>query len=145
MKRELREGLATIEAAVEPIFDPDFLADNPEQERILLKIRNHYLPEIVLAFNSALYFAGKAISRNNLVKCMDLANTVATTPNLTNAFVASGRMRELVNAIALDSQGLLMANEVGLGRKGGDKKVKGMDIWNVKWKEMRDGTLEALS
>lgn len=145
MKRELREGLEALEAAVEPIFDSTFLNDSPDDKRgVLLGIRTHYLPEIVLGYNSALFFAGKAISRSNLVKCMDLANTVATTPTLTNAFVNSGRMREFVNAIAMDSQSLLQANELGRS-KSSDKKPKGFDIWNVQWKEMKDGALEAVS
>ena len=145
LKRELRQGLVAIEAAVEPLLEPSFLEAGIDSDEtgILMGIRTHYLPEIVLGYNSALFLAGKAISRNHLITCMELANTVAATPSLTDAFVQSGRMRELVNALALDSQTLLSANETG-GRKSMDKKPKGFDIWNVQWKDMKDGTLEAV-
>ena len=40
-------------------------------------IRNAYLPEIVLAYNSVLFCAGHVLSRSHLLKCMTLSTTVA--------------------------------------------------------------------
>lgn len=131
MKKILQAALDDVTNAMYFLLDEDFLSKpSDEAEAIsLTKIRHHYLPECILAYNSVLYFAGHAITRNNLVECMNLAQVVATNDTLTDAFAASSRMRELVSAFALSSQALLHANEQG-GRKG--KRDEGIDIWHVR-------------
>jgi nuclear pore complex protein Nup107 len=127
---------------MEPIFDPDYLRmPNDEDEvKTFKQIRDHYLPEVILAYNSALYFAGHSLSRKVLVQCMDLAQKVAQNNNLTSAFVESGRMREMVNAFAMDSQALLLASEQGKNRgKTGTKREKGIDMWSIQWKPNEKG------
>lgn len=37
------------------------------------EIRAAYLPETILAYISALHFAGTGLSRDNLLECMELA------------------------------------------------------------------------
>lgn len=133
---------------MEPLWDPDFLR-NPNDEReaqALEQIRDHYLAECILGYNSVLFFAGHALSRTWLVQCMDLAQRVASNTNLTEAFVRSGRMKELVNAFAIDSQELLQANEQVKNRAGKvGKKDKGIDMWSVSWRdEGRELDLEAV-
>ena len=122
-----------------PILEQDFLciAFDEQEAQILAQIRFHYLPEVVLGYNSVLWFAGRAISRTWLGNCMELANIIAATPSLTEAFVMAGRMRELVTALAMDSQNLLLANEQG-SKKPGEKKAKALDMWTVHWKEMNE-------
>ena len=93
------------------------------------QIRNVYLPEVILAYNSVLFVAGHHLTRTWLVEGMNLAQIVAKTPTLTNAFLESGRMHELVTAFALSSQALISANEAG-GRKG--KRDHGIDLWQIK-------------
>ena len=84
-----------------PILDEDYLSQpmDDSEARFLDEIRRWYLPEIILAYHSVLYFAGHAISRSWLVECMNLAQIVATNSTLTDAFVESGRMRELVGGV----------------------------------------------
>jgi nuclear pore complex protein Nup107 len=130
-----------------PILDNDFLSrpDDENEATVLDDIRNHYIPEVVLAYNSALWFAGHYVSRTWLVECMTLAQVVAETPMLTAAFVASGRMKELVRAFAVDSQALLQATEQSGASSGTGtsanraKKIRtekgNADIWKVSWKE----------
>lgn len=142
-KSRLQAHLLTVHQAMQPLFATDFLStpnDEGESEE-LTEIRNHYIPECVLAYNSVLYFAGHALSRQHLVQCMELAQIVAQNPTLTDAFVASKRMKELVTTFALDSQALLRANESGAGnarqgarRSAVGKKVRA-DIWQVSWKD----------
>jgi nuclear pore complex protein Nup107 len=150
MKRELREELVKVEAAVFPCLQQNFLIEAFDEKELdmLQTIRNHYLPEIVLGFNSVLFFAGYAISRTHLAESMNLANIVAETPGLTQAFVASGRMKDLVQALAMNSRSLLKANEQGDGktkRKTGKEKTKGLHLWNVEWIDSGDATgMEAL-
>lgn len=142
-KSRLQAHLQTVHQAMQPLFATDFLntPNDQEESEVLTIIRNHYLPECVLAYNSVLYFAGHALSRQNLVQCMELAQIVAQNPTLTNVFVASKRMKELVTTFALDSQALLRANESGAGnarqgakRSAAGKKVRA-DIWQVSWKD----------
>ena len=137
MKRELREALGQVETAMMPVLTQGFLchAFDEKEAKVLEKIRTKYLPELVLGYNSVLFFAGHAISRTWLGNCMELANILAATPSLTDAFVHSGRMREMVSAFALDGQSLLLANEAG-SKKPGEKKVKALDMWQVRWKDL---------
>jgi nuclear pore complex protein Nup107 len=131
IKKVLQSALDDVRNAMYPILEPDFLSrPSDEAEAIPLNnIRNHYLPECILAYNSVLYFAGHAITRRWLVECMELAQLVATNDTLTEAFVASSRMQELVKAFALSSQALLHANEQG-SKKG--RRDEGIEIWQVK-------------
>lgn len=131
MKKVMQAALNDVLVAMHPLLRPDFLSrPSDEAEALpLANIRNHYLPECVLAYNSVLYFAGHVITRSWLVQCMNLAQEVATNDTLTEAFVASSRMKELVSAFALSSQALLHANEQG-SKKG--KKDEGIEIWQVR-------------
>lgn len=128
-----------------PLLAEDFLCrPNDESEGAVLNdIRNHYLPECILAYDSVLYYAGHALSRKHLVECMELAQIVASNQTLTNAFVESKRMQELVTAFALDSKALLHANEIDGGKKA--KKDSGIDIWQIKKLTLAEPTdLDAL-
>ena len=133
----LKQSLGEVREAMVPILQQDYLAKPMDESEagFLEQIRNHYLPELMLAYNSVLYFAGHFISRSWLVQCMELAQLIATTPTLTDAFVVSGRMQELVTAFALSSQALLRANEAG-GKKS--KNDKGVDIWQVKYDDGKE-------
>ncbi|KAJ9609960.1 Nucleoporin nup84 [Cladophialophora chaetospira] len=130
-KRDLKAHLDEVRQTMTPLLDNDFLSlpSDDNEALILTDIRNHYIPEIILAYNSALWFAGHYISRSWLVECMTLAQTVAETNMLTGAFVASGRMKELVRAFAVDSEALLLASEQ---KSGVGEKAK---VWNVTWRE----------
>jgi nuclear pore complex protein Nup107 len=96
-------------------------------------IRTTYLPEVILAYHSALYFAGHAIGREILVQCMTLATVVAGSPALTESFMSSGRMAELVDALALSSMAMMDAKEPKMKKK----LLQGarLDIWKIKPQE----------
>lgn len=112
---------------------------------LLTALRNHYIPECILAYNSVLYCAGHYVSRVWLVECMELSQLVAQNQMLTDAFVEGGRMRELVRAFALDSRALLEATEQNGSRAKKIKTEKGnSDIWKVSWKQQGPIDLEAL-
>ena len=95
-----------------------------------------YLPEIVLAYHSALVCGGFVHSRNRELEALEVANQVANSPELSRCFQATGRMRELVTALALGSRALLRLNE---GKDMSKKKGKTMSrkgervlsIWNI--------------
>ena len=145
-KKNLNTALQAVHHAMQPLLEQGFLtyANDEAEDDDLASIRKAYLPECILAYNSALYFAGHAITRQHLVQCMELAQKVAKNSSLTQAFVDSKRMSELVTAFANDSHALLRANEQRLkndrGRGGKRNPANGMhggraDIWQVSWKD----------
>lgn len=100
----------------------------------LKAIREAYLPELVLAYNSALQSAAHLISREHILQSLDLATDVAANDELARCFTASGRMRELVDAFALSSKAMLKLNEQAV--KVAPKKRRGrsgesLHIWDV--------------
>lgn len=93
-----------------------------EEASQLAIIRNAYLPDIVLAYNSAIQAAAHFISRENATKSMDLAIALAADANaeLADAFVQTERMQELVRSLAATSQAMVKLNE--RAARGGSKK-----------------------
>ena len=130
-KSKVRDLLDELKARMQEIlFAPEFLAEPVSgiEARNLDLIRSHYLCESVLAYHCSLEFAGRSLSRTELVECMLLGQKVALTPHLTEAFKTCKRMSELMQALAYSSQQLLAANE--LGPKKSDPR---MEIWTVKY------------
>ena len=92
------------------------------------------MPEIILAYNSALHFDGHALSRELLLKCLDLAATIAAKgSDLTECFVAAGRVSELVDSMAITSKSILHAEEKGAkaGKRGKKSSGKNPAIWSI--------------
>lgn len=112
----------------------DNQADGDEE---LGKIRREYLPETILAYVSALHFAGTGLSRDNLLESMELATVVAErSSDLTSVFSTTKRMTELVEALAACSKALAIATGEKRATGAGSKKLREMgwsrDIWSVK-------------
>lgn len=100
----------------------------------LAKIRNWYLPEVVLAYNTVLCAGAHMISRDHLLRSMELANDVANDKTgLAECFMESQRMRELVIAFAQSSETMLKLNEMNQGKRERKNKAgKNLDIWEIK-------------
>ncbi|PKK50651.1 hypothetical protein CI102_5986 [Trichoderma harzianum] len=103
----------------------------------LQEIRAAYLPETILAYISALHFAGTGLSRENLLECMELAALVAERESdLKDVFVDAKRMTELVEAFAACSKALAIATGEKRPSGSGSKKQREMgwsrDLWSVK-------------
>jgi nuclear pore complex protein Nup107 len=99
----------------------------------LIKIRNWYLPEIVVAYNAVLCAAAHMISRDHLLRSMELANDVANDKTgLAECFMESGRMRELVIAFAQSSETMLKLNEMNQSKREKKNKAgKNLAIWEI--------------
>lgn len=61
---------------------------------------------------------------------MMLSSVIASSPSLTNSFIASGRMCELVDALALSSIAMMSAKDSKLKKKLEDGAS--LDIWKIK-------------
>jgi nuclear pore complex protein Nup107 len=110
----------------------DFKTDDEAAD--LVKIRNWYLPEVVLAYNTVLCAGAHMISREHLLRSMELANDVANDKTgLAECFIESGRMRELVIAFAQSSETMLKLNELNQNKRERKNKAgKNLDIWEIK-------------
>lgn len=110
-----------------------FFADmyhSDAEAKELAFIRSTYLPEIILAYHTALYYAGHILGREILAQCMTLATVVSSSAIITESFMASGRMGELVDALTLSSFAMMGTGQSKLKRKlpnGGTN-----DIWRIR-------------
>ena len=65
------------------------------------------MPETILAYISALHFAGTTYARDNLLESMELSSVIAARgSDIATEFQRCGRMRELVEAFASCSKAL---------------------------------------
>ena len=127
----LSEGwLSTTDHASTEEEDEEEEEEEEERERRNLQtILTTYVDDFILQYHNALYFSTHVISSQYLVECMNLSNQVADNAAMTDLFVRMGRMRELVDALALSSKALV--NTGGESKKGfGSGETMG--IWDVK-------------
>lgn len=121
-------------AAIQPVLSGILLhAKDDDEAADLAKIRTWFLPEIVLAYNAVLCAAAHMISREHLLRSMELASDVANEKTgLAESFVQANRMRELVTALAHSSEIMLKLNEVNKGRREKkNKSGKNSSIWEI--------------
>ncbi|KOS21073.1 Nucleoporin [Escovopsis weberi] len=103
----------------------------------LKEIRTAYLPETLLAYISALHFAGTGLSRDYFLECMELAALVAEEgSDLAGAFAESRRMTELLEAFTASSKALATCTGDKRSAGSGSKRLKSSgwsrDLWAVK-------------
>jgi nuclear pore complex protein Nup107 len=81
------------------------------------KLKCAYIPEIVLAYlavlQTATFFLQRDSAVSSAVKAMEIANLVADKENewLQKVFLQTGRMSDLVDALAMVSKAMLRLNE----------------------------------
>ncbi|KAK2791890.1 Nucleoporin nup84 [Onygenales sp. PD_12] len=134
--KEFRKSLQdTIDVAterIEPLCSIDWL-DYPKDDveaTELEFIKTTYLPEVFLAYHSALFFAGHTIGREVLTQCMWLSTVIASSSSLTNSFIAAGRMGELVDALTLSSIAMMNAKDSKLKKRLEDGSS--LEIWKIR-------------
>jgi hypothetical protein len=84
-------------------------------------IKLAYLPSILLAYNGALTFASTVLGPEILLKSLELTNLLAdeaANADLVDTIVESGRMRDLVEGLALTQRHLIaMQQDVAAAEK----------------------------
>jgi nuclear pore complex protein Nup107 len=137
----LKHAYEGVEACMAPLLQADFLSypDGEEEDRdnakaLFASVRDLYLPEALVAYNTVLHSAGYLITRESLLKSMDLSVAIAQEDNaLTGPLVRAGRMRELVKSFALSARVMLVLK--GLGHKPWrtrrDREGKDPGIWEI--------------
>jgi nuclear pore complex protein Nup107 len=103
-----------------------------------------YIPEIVLAYLSVLQTAAFFLQRDSAVssavKAMEIANLVADEENewLQKVFLKTGRMSQLVDALAMVSKAMLRLNEHEPKKSATKKrgsKGETLRIWDLNAKD----------
>ncbi|KAH8735427.1 nuclear pore protein 84/107 [Ilyonectria robusta] len=122
---------------MQPLLNNWLLVGIEEGDEELRELRQAYLPETILAYVSALHFAGTGLSRDNLLECMELAAIIAERgSDLSTAFIAAGRMKELLEVFAACSKALAISTGEKRANSSGSKKLREMgwsrDLWSVK-------------
>ncbi|KAA8894089.1 nuclear pore protein 84/107 [Sphaerosporella brunnea] len=88
------------------------------------KIREIYIPEMVLALHQVHLEAGNLMGKKHYMNALELANVVAhPDKHILDAFRTSGRLAEYVDAIAAVSRKILGASKEG--------KDRDLGIWTV--------------
>ncbi|KAH7160164.1 nuclear pore protein 84/107 [Dactylonectria estremocensis] len=122
---------------MQPLLDEWLIASIDEGDAELRELRQAYLPETILAYISALHFAGTGLSRDNLLECMELAAIIAErSSKISPVFVEAGRMKELLEVFAACSKALAISTGEKRATGSGNKKLREMgwsrDLWSVK-------------
>ncbi|KAJ5917431.1 hypothetical protein N7466_010985 [Penicillium verhagenii] len=86
-------------------------AEDAEEESDYEHIRQTYLPDLILDYHNALYYASHSLEKPLLLaQCMTVSIWVASTPHLTRSFTESKRMSELMDALALSSKAMVLTD-----------------------------------
>lgn len=130
----IQRGVTSHSCQISFVEGTDYITDDDVAR--LAELRKAYLPEVLLAYNSVLHFAGHAISREILLRSMEFAASVAAEgSDVAACFVSTGRIRELVDALAITSKAILKANEQGSKVHKSRKKAshgESLNLWTVK-------------
>ncbi|KAK2750325.1 Nucleoporin nup84 [Myotisia sp. PD_48] len=140
-KRDLGPRIQTcldeFTATIEPLCRDWLIQPKDDIEAKELEfIRSTYLPEVLLAYHSALYHSGHILGREVFAQCMTLATVIAGSQTLVECFMAADRMQELVDALALSSFAILRTKDSTLKRKLPHGAT--LDIWKIKPVEKED-------
>lgn len=129
---ELRDAKAALDEAMAPLLTGILRHPMDEAEAAdLEQIRKTYLPEIIIAYNTALYTAGPTITRDSYIEVMDLSVAIADeATGLTECFVQAGRMQELVTSFAQTSKLMLVMKANGRPRKA-HREGKDLGLWEI--------------
>ena len=99
------------------------------------QIRVGCLPEVVLAYITVLEKSSRFLSRDLLLKGMDLAALIAAEDSdLAECFMTAGRMAELVDAFASLSKTMIQADNLGGKGAKGKKRKNGetLSLWSIR-------------
>lgn len=100
-------------------------------------LRQAYVPEVVLAYISALHYAGTTATRDNLMECMELAAQIADKEgDVAGLFIKAERMKELIEEFASASKALAIWTGEKKGSQSHPKKNRELgwsrELWSVK-------------
>lgn len=136
---DLKNAKEAVTDAMEPILTRSLLLGDDyastDEKSDCARIREWYIPELIIAYNTVLHSAGHLISRDNLIDSMDLSVLIADDQNhLSEVFVQARRMREIVASFAATSKAMLRLKAEGkkwTSRKQKGREGKDLGIWEI--------------
>lgn len=134
---EVKETMTATKFSMTPLLENWLKLGIQAGDEGLEQIRQMYLPETILAYISALHFAGTGLSRDWLLEAMNLATIIADKESdLEGAFVKAKRVKELLEAFTACSRALAIATGEKRAAGHSSKKLRELgwsrDIWSVK-------------
>lgn len=138
----LKEAKEQVDDIVDVILTQSLLALPQGQDELkdFESIRQNFIPEILIAYNTVLHSAGAAISRENLIQSMDLSVSIANTVDIVECFQKAGRMRELVKSFAETSKKMLILKAEGKPwRPRKDREGRDLGLWEIGPQEQQHG------
>ncbi|CAG8427280.1 unnamed protein product [Penicillium salamii] len=130
MGQELEECVSVLEEWIGAVTDEEWLptSANADEEKDFAQIRTTYLPELLLDYHNAMYYASFCLERNDLLtQCMIVSIWVANYDHITRAFTQAKRMSELMDALALSGKALVNRNT----KSPKDERSQELSIWDV--------------
>jgi nuclear pore complex protein Nup107 len=134
----LKRAYEAVESTMAPLLQESFLIYSDDTDSgdddTFTSLRDLYLPEAIIAYNTVLHSAGYLITRDSLLKSMDLSVAVAKEENkLTGPLLRAGRMRELVKSFAVTAKSMLVLKGTGHKpwRTKRDREGKDPGIWEI--------------
>ncbi|KAL9585203.1 MAG: hypothetical protein Q9212_001668 [Teloschistes hypoglaucus] len=127
----LKETCISLEKNLKPLLHGWLQDPQDEIEALQLEqIRNACLPEVILAYIMVLNYSAHYISREYLLKALDVGAAIAAKDSdVARCFAATRRMPELLDVLAITSKNMLVAEEIGRGNKRVSAK---MALWSGK-------------
>ncbi|KAI9891458.1 MAG: Nucleoporin nup84 [Vezdaea aestivalis] len=145
LEREWRDAMTSTIVSTEACIQPMFKGYLTKTQyghlpEALAHIRRAYLPDLMIAYISLLYWTSHRLSRSHLLTALSVIQTIGeddkATCDLLDVFVKAKRVAELVDLGALISKAMLKAGAMsGAARKGLSWKIEdrsSLDVWTVK-------------
>ncbi|KAI9775472.1 MAG: Nucleoporin nup84 [Geoglossum umbratile] len=137
-REKLQDACHDVMAAVGPLLHEWLVCHSTVEEKVEFdEIRNMYLPEVILAYNSVLHYTGCTASREMLPQCLELSTLLAADDSdVLSCFIKAERLPELVDAFAQSSRATINVNGLKGGKTSEGKRRAGngetLAIWRVK-------------
>lgn len=132
--QELKDAKEVVDYTMTRVLSGNILQQpqSTDEATDMAFIRDNYLPEVIIAYNTVLHTAGSLISRDNLIESMDLSVTIAESDNtLAECIMNAGRMRELVASFAQTSKLMLVLKSTKAWKPKKDREGKDLGIWEI--------------
>ncbi|KAL9608673.1 MAG: hypothetical protein Q9167_006508 [Letrouitia subvulpina] len=127
-KNAVRGAYSKVEDNIQPLLYGWLQHPEDDEEAIeFAQIRAACLPEVVLSYVHILSISARYVSRDLLIRSMDLLNTIAGgKSDVADSFISSGRISELADSFAVLGTAALAATE-----NSGKSNPK-LGIWSIK-------------
>ncbi|KAI6087056.1 nuclear pore protein 84/107 [Hypoxylon rubiginosum] len=106
----IADEVKALKGYMRPILN-NWLMESIEEDEDFTFLRDAYLPEMIIGYVSVLHFTGMALTRDNLLECMELSAVIARKDaDVAAVIMKAGRMKELVEGFANCSKALAISS-----------------------------------